>query len=166
MSEPALRPATDADLDRILELNNAAVPAVNELERSDLEWFLEVAEWFPVVEVDGEVVAFLHGLAKPPAPGYQSENWAWFVNEYDSFVYVDRIVVDPGGHGQGIGQLLYNGFADRSRGRFPRLCAEVNTRPRNDQSLRFHEAFGFVPVGEQETGGGAKAVVMLSFDLS
>ncbi|MCP5026747.1 MAG: GNAT family N-acetyltransferase [Actinomycetia bacterium] len=165
MSEPILRDVAALDLDRVLELNTAAVPAVSLVDHAELEWFLETAEWFPVVELDGEVVAFLIGLAYPPDCGYQSENWAWFMNQFDSFAYVDRIVVDSAAHGQGIGQFLYREFVAHARGRFPRLCAEVNTRPRNDQSLHFHEKFGFEEVGEQETGGGEKAVVMLSLDI-
>jgi len=35
------------------------------------------------------------------------------------------------------------------------FCLEVNVRPRNDASLAFHHALGFVQVGEQETDYGA-----------
>ncbi len=44
------------------------------------------------------------------------------------------------------------------------LLCEVNTRPRNDTSLAFHEAWGFKPVGEQDVAGGSKTVMMLALD--
>ncbi|NNE42793.1 MAG: GNAT family N-acetyltransferase, partial [Gemmatimonadetes bacterium] len=46
-------------------------------------------------------------------------------------------------------------------GRAPMITCEVNTRPRNDGSLRFHARLGFREVGTQETEGGAKAVSLL-----
>ena len=42
---------------------------------------------------------------------------------------------------------------------------EVNLRPRNDGSLRFHQRLGFVEVGQQETPYGAR-VSMLAKDLA
>lgn len=155
-----LRPAATDDLDDILIHNNAAVPAVNELGRDDLVWFCEVAHTFVVAELDGEVGGFLIGLG--PASGYESHNYAWFSERYDDFVYVDRIVVAEAGRGQGVGSALYDEFARRGRaGGTPVMLAEVNTRPRNDVSLGFHEAHGFVAVEERDTPDGEKRVVML-----
>lgn len=44
------------------------------------------------------------------------------------------------------------------------LACEVNTRPRNKDSLAFHERLGFKSVGEQDTDGGQKTVTMLLLD--
>ena len=52
-----------------------------------------------------------------------------------------------------------------SAGDHPVLCAEVNLAPRNDRSLAFHKRFGFSPVGEQETEGGLKRVLLLEYPL-
>jgi len=163
----ALRPAVPADLPGVLALNNAAPPAVNRLDLDDLEWFAAVATWFSVVESADRLVAFLIGLSGPGL-GYESDNWRWFSDHYpDGFAYVDRVVVDPGGWGQGFGRALYDGFAQHARtSGSPRVCAEVNVRPRNERSLDFHDAYGFEPVGEQETGGGAQRVVLLSLEIS
>jgi predicted GNAT superfamily acetyltransferase len=157
-----IRLATDRDLDEILVHNNAAVPAVNELTRSDLDWFLGEAHSFLVVDApDGSIAGFVIGLAGPGLD-YQSLNYAWFSARYDSFVYVDRIVVVEQGRGLGIGTRLYDEFARRGRADDHRvMLAEVNIEPRNDVSLAFHEARGFVRVGEQDTEGGTKRVTML-----
>ena len=161
-----LRTLTDADIPAVLVMNNAAVPAVNALALTDLAWFQAEAEAFVVaVEPQGGIVAFLILLDGPSCP-YPSENYRWFVDHHrEPFLYVDRIVVGASVRGLGTGQLLYRHAIEIGTGRWPALSAEVNLRPRNDASLRFHAAFGFREVGQREhTGGGRLA--MLSFDLS
>jgi uncharacterized protein len=169
-----VRPVAMADLDEILRHNNDAVPAVNRLVRADLEWFADAARSFLVADVpdapdapdapgvSGDRIAgFLIGLHGPGVP-YASPNYAWFAERYDSFVYVDRIVVAAAGRGGGVGSGLYDAFAARGRCDGAEvMLAEVNLRPRNDASLRFHERHGFVPVGVQDTENGAKQVTML-----
>jgi predicted GNAT superfamily acetyltransferase len=160
-----VRPVVDADLDEILAHNNAAVPAVNELTRADLDWFVDVAHSFLVIDApDGSIGGFMIGLG--PGVDYDSLNYAWFSARYDSFIYVDRIVVAESGRGLGVGTDLYEAFAHRGReGNELVMLAEVNIKPRNDVSLAFHDARGFVSVGEQDTEGGTKRVTMLEKDL-
>ena len=161
-----IRPVAGRDLAEVLAINNAAVPAVNQLELEDLEWFIEVSTWFSVVEAGNGLAGFLLGLGGPGLE-YASDNWKWFSERYpQGFGYVDRIVVDPGASGAGIGQALYTTFAAhvRSTG-LPRVCCEVNIKPHNERSLVFHEAFGFEAVGEQNTEGGAKRVRLFTLEL-
>ena len=158
----AIRAVAPEDLDEILRHNDDAVPAVNELTRVDLDWFVGHAHSFLVAETDdGTIGGFLIGLTGPGL-AYGSVNYAWFSARYDKFIYVDRIVVAAGGRGAGVGSQLYDAFAARGRDDGHGLMvAEVNVRPRNDVSLRFHDVHGFVPVGEQDIDGGAKRVTML-----
>ena len=162
--EVHIRLVEQKDLNTVLLMNNEAVPAVNELNAEDLEWYFEVANTFFVGEIDGEIVGFLVGLDGPGLP-YESENYAWFSSRYEKFLYVDRVVVDSGIFSQGLGQLFYKKFIEDSSG-YSFLCAEVNLRPRNERSLRFHEKFGFEPVGEQDTYVGKKTVQMLEYKIS
>lgn len=158
----SIRTVADADLDEILALNNAAVPAVNGLQSADLAWFADVAHSF-LVETgpDRGVAGFVIGL-EGPGLTYDSLNYTWFSERYDRFVYVDRVVVAEAGRGNGVGRRLYDAFGDRSRADgHDVLLAEVNIRPRNDGSLRFHERYGFSAVGEQDTEAGAKRVTLL-----
>jgi predicted GNAT superfamily acetyltransferase len=154
------------DLDEILSHNNAAVPAVNELRRSDLDWFLDCAHSFLVLDApDGSIAGFMIGLTGPGLD-YDSLNYRWFSARYDAFLYVDRIVVAEQGRGLGAGTRLYDEFARRGRADdHVVMLAEVNIRPRNEVSLAFHEARGFGSVGEQDTDGGAKRVTMLEKHL-
>ncbi|MBS1266003.1 MAG: hypothetical protein MAG471_01869 [Acidimicrobiaceae bacterium] len=165
LAEALLRPVEPADLSTVLAMNNDAVPAVNHLDADDLSWFSGVAHTFLVAchSDTGDPAGFLIGL-EGPGLGYRSDNYRWFCERYERFIYVDRVVVAPDAWGAGIGRALYTGFVAAAHN-YPVLCAEVNLLPRNDRSLAFHEAFGFVPVGEQDTGGGSRRVQMLALDL-
>ncbi len=170
----SVRPATPADLGRMLELNNEAVPAVNELTSDEMAWFLDVAHCCLVAEVPGipGLSGLLVGLDGPSTP-YASHNYRWFCERFDRFLYVDRVVVDPAAQRSGVGRAFYEGFlatAEPGPDGHPYLCAEVNTRPRNDRSLFFHGAMGFEALGEFSSEGpvetadetGIKTVMMFA----
>ena len=145
-------------------MNNAAIPAVTVLDRDELEWLFEASDVFLVAEDHGYVAGFVIVLG--PGRDYGSDNYRWFSERYDDFLYVDRIVIGKRNRGRGIGQALYGHVLDQPEAsQASVLLAEVNTRPRNDQSLKFHDEFGFVVVGEQTTEGGSKQVAMLERSL-
>ena len=163
-----IRPATPDDLERLLELNSAAVPAVNELTADEMAWFLEVARCLLVAVQESpgltdDPVGLLVGL-DGPGVGYASHNYAWFSERYERFLYVDRVVVDPSAFRMGLGRAFYEAFMDRADGH-RHLCAEVNTVPRNDRSLAFHDAMGFDAVGEQSDEETGKTVRMYAREL-
>jgi uncharacterized protein len=166
MEPAAVRVVADSDLDAVLELNNAAVPAVTSLVRADLDWFASVAHTFLVAETPEQTLAgFLIGL-HGPGVAYPSPNYEWFSARYQRFIYVDRVVVAEAERGRGTGQLLYDSFRDAGRAEgHDLLLAEVNIKPHNQVSLKFHDRYGFSPVGEQDTEGGSKRVVMLACPL-
>ena len=159
---PQVRQVRPDDLDALLGMNNAAAPAVNALDADALAQLVDDSLWTGVVDgVDGPA-GFLLGL-HGPGLGYPSENYAWFSERFERFIYVDRVVVAESARGTGLGSLLYDAFASHGDVEgHPVLCAEVNVRPHNPGSLRFHEAQGFVTLGEQETKGGSVRVRMLA----
>ncbi len=159
-----IRAMVPGDLDEVLELNNAAVPAVNELDGHEMGELIAMSEFALVAEHQGRIAALLITLEGPDHP-YPSDNYAWFGEREAEFVYVDRIVVDPALHGRGIGRSFYESLVAHTRGRAPRIFAEVNTRPRNQRSLDFHRRFGFRPVGERWFAGDTRSVVMLELEV-
>lgn len=159
-----IRAVADGDLDGLVPLNNAAVPAVNVLARADLARFAATAPYFRVAALDGAVVGVM--IALGPGADYDSPNYRWFAGRYDAFLYVDRVVVDPAARSAGIGAALYDDLAAAARtGGVLRLACEVNLRPANDRSLRFHQRLGFCGVGTQDTENGAKTVQLMILDL-
>jgi len=161
---PTIRAAEESDLPEVMVMNNAAVPAVSAQNRSEVEWLFRHAAEFLIAEDHGYVAGFIIVLG--PGLDYASENYRWFSQRYEQFVYIDRVVVGKRNRGRGIGQALYEAVAESASAQAaPVLLAEVNIEPRNDQSLDFHDAAGFVSVGEQDTQGGTKRVTLLEKPL-
>lgn len=146
-----IRTLQPADLDACVALNNDSIPAVSEADASKMQRLVDESLLSLVVEDNDEIVGFCINFG--PGADYSSVNYRWFCDRYDDFAYLDRIVVAPTARSAGIGASLYAAVEDHVAGR-PWLFCEVNLRPRNDGSLRFHERLGFVEVGQQETDYG------------
>ncbi|MDX1610472.1 MAG: GNAT family N-acetyltransferase [Halofilum sp. (in: g-proteobacteria)] len=155
-----LRDVTRGDLPALHALNQASVPAVGSVPPEQFEYFLRVADYFRLAEIDGGPAGFLIGLR--PGSDYGSLNYAWFSRRYADFVYIDRLAVDARWRRQGVASALYADIERYALGLdAPLLACEVNLRPRNDGSLAFHERNGFTEVGRQDTEGGSKTVSLL-----
>lgn len=152
-----IRKATINDLEGALTLNQAAIPHVGDIGMSDLEWFLENASRFLVVENKDEIAGFM--IVLEPGLNYESLNYKFFCNNYSDFDYVDRIVIDEKYRGKKIGTDLYEELFRKSDKKI--ITCEVNLNPPNPDSLEFHKALGFKEVAEQLTYKGKKKVAML-----
>jgi hypothetical protein len=157
-----IRPLRPADLPTCVELNNGAIPAVSEASAEKLTTLVAESLVSLVAEHEGDIVGFCVNFG--PGADYHSVNYRWFCDRYEDFAYLDRIVVAPSARNLGIGAALYAAVEDHVAGTAWLFC-EVNLRPRNDGSLRFHERLGFIEVGQQETDYGI-LVSMLAKNLS
>lgn len=159
-----LRDVKAEDASAITALNAAAVPNVNLLAEDTLLALAGTAAYARVVETDQTIVGMM--LAFAPGTAYESLNYRWFDSRYRDFIYIDRVVVSESARGQGIGKLLYQDVSAFAAGQSASyLTCEVNERPPNPGSMRFHEALGFRTVGHQETDGGAKSVALMLMAL-
>ncbi len=158
-----LRPIEAADLPSVVELNDAAFPAVPITSPDEMAALLALAGFTlaAVDETDGSLLAFLVGMR--PGSAYASENYRFFETRGSDSLYVDRIVVAEASRGRRIGQELYAAVFElaRSEGRAEVTC-EVNLDPPNPGSLAFHARLGFRRVGEQATKGGSVTVALLA----
>ena len=163
-NEAILRDYAPTDADAVLRLNQANVPAVGPLDADKLAHLVAQADWVAVAESGGEVQGFAIFLVE--GADYASTNYGWFTERHDRFYYVDRIAIGEGARGMGVGQRLYQAAAERARaaGRSV-LCAEVNTVPINEESLRFHDRFGFEEKTKRCPYGDEQEVVMLELSL-
>lgn len=164
MSALRLREATAADHAAVLALNNAHVPHVNALTADEFRQLVGLSAHFTVAEDADGLLGFV--LCVPAGVEYWSDNYLWFSARYDDFLYLDRVVVDPGARRRGIGRALYADLHTRARSRWPRVLLEVNLRPPNPDSVAFHEALGYEAVGLREYDAGAKAVQMYARELT
>jgi predicted GNAT superfamily acetyltransferase len=100
-----------------------------------------------IVGVDGRLLGFL--LAYEEDSGLDAFNFRWVGDHLTDFVYVDRLIVEQGVRGQGIGRRLYSAAEATARARGARwLACEVNAEPPNPVSDAFHSKLGFAVFGQ------------------
>jgi len=156
----ALRAVEEADLDDILQLNEASVPEVGRVDLEQMRWFANNAAYFKVALRDGNFAGFLIGLR--PGTTYASPNYRWFCDKYDDFGYIDRVAIAGNARRLGLATRLYRDFQASLPADVSLLTCEVNLVPPNESSMRFHEGFGFRSVGTQTLDGGSKTVAMMA----
>lgn len=157
-----LRPYRPDDLAAVHGINDGAVPAVGATTPDELAHIAAESVIALVVDVDATVAGFC--LVLGPHADYGSQNYAWFSERYDDFVYLDRVAIAPPFHRRGIGRALYAEVERLVAERRPaarEFALEVNLRPRNDTSLAFHAELGFSEVGRRETEYGALVSMMV-----
>lgn len=161
--ERIIRDIAESDLDAVLHLNESEVPHLGSVDLEQMQWFASNASYFRVLETDAGIAAYLVGLR--PGTSYQSPNYRWFCDRYEDFAYVDRVAVAEFARRLGLASRLYADFASSVPASVKIMTCEVNLRPPNASSMRFHTQLGFRQVGSQTTEGGAKEVAMLAKDL-
>lgn len=148
-----------SDIDTALLLNNRNTPAVDEIDRTTLEFLIEHSLYSYAI---GNQELFAFCITFGPGAPYTSVNYQWFSRQYDDFVYLDRIVVAETMRNQTLGAKLYatiesQMIADRCA---PILTCEVNLNPPNHGSLRFHNRIGFHEVGRQDSKPGLTVTML------
>ncbi len=160
-----IRPIEPGDMAWLRVLNDACVPAVNGLDDPALKRLVDRTAWTGVVTGAGQRWAVLTAFAKGST--YESTNYAWFNAQEEPFLYIDRVMVEAAGRGQGHGRRLYLALAAWAReAGLPRLCCEVNEVPPNPQSMAFHKAMGFLPLTSRINPADGKQVMMLERRLA
>ena len=155
---------TSDELPLIVKMNQEALPAVSSVNINDMNHFLTIVDYFRSLKIEEKLVGFL--IALTPGKEYHSINYKWFEKRFDSFMYVDRIVIDPSYQGNGLGKAFYNDLVDFSNNKTDRITCEVNIRPKNKGSMIFHEKYGFVQVGTQTTENGKKEVSLMEYKIT
>ena len=152
-----IRDATAADHPAILALNLASERMLSPMDAAQLRELDAQSTFHRVVQEGSEVVAFL--LALREGAGYDSPNYRWFAERYDTFLYIDRVVVASAWHGRGVGRRLYEElFAFARAGGIGTIACEFYLQPPNEASRRFHARMGLHQVATQWLPGGIKQV--------
>ncbi len=150
-----IKNVTSDDFVDVLRLNEDSLPHVSRIGTDDLQWFADNAVYFRMIRIDERLAGFLIGLR--PGTTYASPNYRWFCDNYDDFAYIDRVAVADWARRRGIANSLYKDFAHSQTGVAVITC-EVNIRPSNYGSMRFHERQGFKRIGSQIIDDGQKEV--------
>ena len=148
------------DAATILALNLESEAVLSPMDAVRYAHLLSQSAYARVVD-DGEVVAFL--LAFREGADYDSPNYRWFAERYDTFLYVDRVVVAQSHQGRGLGRLLYDDlFAFARAAGVPCITCEFDIEPPNEASRRFHARYGFEEVGTQALPKGKRVSLQLA----
>jgi uncharacterized protein len=141
------------DLAEVLAINAAASPGVSRLDAVAAANLLATASIAWVAVRDARVAGYLIGLRS--SSGYDGEEFQWFQQRRENFVYVDQIAISPAFRGHGIGRRFYQALARWSTDHDCRsIVCEVNRAPPNPASLAFHQRCGFAEVGRLAVADG------------
>ena len=152
-----VRDMTLDDLNVVHAINEENVPAVGQETFEDLRTIFDVCSINLVAEIDGRVRGFC--MVMPPGTDYSSPNYLYFCERHADFVYLDRVAITADAQGRGIGPMLYREVERRSTA--PWFALEVNVKPPNEGSMRFHAREGFVEVDRLETRPGKIVSLMM-----
>ncbi len=141
-----LEPLRRADRGDVLALNARHEHLTAPMDADRLGHLAEVGA-VEVFRHDGRFAGFVVTVQSGAA--FDSENFAWFAERYDSFCYLDRIVVHEDARRVGLARRVYDALETRTARTAPLLALEVNIDPPNDASLAFHAGRGFEAVGER-----------------
>jgi len=157
MQDIIVRDAHDGDFQTIVDINESEVRHTSAMSARRLSDLDQLSSYHKVVEVEGDVAAFLFAMRE--GSSYQNENYEWFSARYSKFLYIDRIVVDAKYSGLKIGTMLYHDLFNYARShRVFTIACEYNLIPPNEPSRIFHEKFGFKEVGAQWLANNTKRV--------
>ena len=151
MSITNIRPAIVDDFAAIESLNHSVVDLTSPMDAEQIQQLHTMSSYHRVIAHDSQLVAFL--LVLGPNCDYDSVNYQWFVQRYDDFAYIDRIVVRDGFRGQGLGTILYEDlFVWAINQKIRNIVCEYYVEPLNEASRKFHGALGFQEVSLEVTG--------------
>ena len=156
-----VRDIADADTPSILALNLESEAVLSPMDAVRYAHLRAQSAHARVLDEDGGVVAFL--LAFREGADYDSPNYRWFDARFDTFLYVDRVVVAASHRGRGLGAMLYEDlFAHARAGGIARITCEFDIDPPNEASRRFHARFGFREAGTQALAGGKRVSLQVA----
>ncbi|MDX2382131.1 MAG: GNAT family N-acetyltransferase [Acidimicrobiia bacterium] len=158
-SQPTVLEMRDADLPRLLAINEANVPEVGSVDEDRLRRLVELSAVALIVDVADMLAGFC--LVLPLGTDYDSLNYRWFDDRHDDVMYVDRVAIDARFRRRGLGTLLYDEVERRvAQAGATGLTLEVNIDPPNPPSLAFHAGRGYLEVGRQATPYGIEVSMM------
>ncbi len=160
-----IRPYKVSDLAALFVINQAGVPGVSEETIETLGVYIGMSTCFVAVSDDDAPLGFIT-LLPPGTAAYESANLRWLEAWGDDFIYVDRIAVGEGARGLGVGAVLYAKAIETFEVECEWITCEVNLRPPNPGSQRFHARLGFTEIGRRGYAEDTKEVVYLARRLS
>jgi predicted GNAT superfamily acetyltransferase len=135
-----------AELDNIYKINQANVPEVGSIANiSEFQKLLFMGSFNLIAKIDDEVTGYIVCFRENSA--YKSLNYKFFSESISSFLYIDRVAIKDTYRHQGIGMKIYEQVFNKAIELGLPVVCEVNTKPINEPSLKFHAKLGFKECG-------------------
>tara|TARA_B100000900_G_scaffold371591_1_gene350927 strand:+ start:6962 stop:7459 length:498 start_codon:yes stop_codon:yes gene_type:complete len=135
-----------AELDNIYKINQANVPEVGSIANvSEFQKLLFMGSFNLIAKIDDEVIGYIVCLRENSA--YKSLNYKFFSESISSFLYIDRVAIKDTYRHQGVGMKIYEQVFNKAIELGLPVVCEVNTKPINEPSLKFHAKLGFEECG-------------------
>lgn len=142
------RAIAPTDHGSLLSLNNQYATELSWQEPAQFDSLLSTA-WHTLTI--GDCCALL--VAFDESAPYDNPNFKWLKARFETFVYIDRVVVAT--PGRGYARALYDELrAAAVKAGHERLVCEINVDPPNPGSVAFHEKMGFKEVGRARLENG------------
>lgn len=136
----------------MLAINAESSPGVARLDQTEFDRLLALPNAHLVAESSCETVIG-YALAFPDFVEYDGEEFQKLLKTLNKpFLYIDQIAIRANKRRTGVASALYKGIEMHARSRsMSALCCEVNLRPPNPTSIKFHRRMGFEEFGRMET---------------
>ncbi|MBL6890606.1 MAG: GNAT family N-acetyltransferase [Candidatus Poseidoniaceae archaeon] len=139
------RPLLQEDASSVWIINEQGLPGTGKVTVEEISHLIAISDVSLGVFEQDKMLGFVICLS--PNLDYGSLNYAWFNENYDDFLYVDRIAVATEHRNNGIGSFIYQELINISQQKQIPITAEVNLVPPNPGSMKFHFRFDFSEVG-------------------
>ena len=146
--EQLKKPISSSDRTSIWAINQANIPEVGSIDKiKRLDNLIDWSSHIFVVRAQ-EIAGFI--ILMRENQNYDSLNYEFFNSQGFPFLYVDRIAIKEGHRRKGLGNMIYSRTIEIAKKLNLPTCCEVNTLPKNEPSLAFHDSFGFEEVGTKD----------------
>ncbi|HIC27296.1 MAG TPA: GNAT family N-acetyltransferase [Gammaproteobacteria bacterium] len=143
------KPLKEDQVNGMHSLNQENIPEVGDVsDLVDFQLLLDFSEHILCFKDKGVVIGFV--LCMREGQSYQSENYKYLTSRFSNFLYIDRIAIKKEYRRRGLGEKIYLELVSIAEKLGLDILCEVNTRPRNDASLLFHEKMGFEEIGTND----------------
>ena len=143
------KPLKEDQVNDMHSLNQENIPEVGDVfDLVDFQLLLDFSEHILCFKDKGIVIGFV--LCMREGQSYQSENYKYLTSRFSNFLYIDRIAIKKEYRRRGLGEKIYLELVSIAEKLGLDILCEVNTRPRNDASLLFHEKMGFEEIGTND----------------
>ncbi|MCY4050565.1 MAG: GNAT family N-acetyltransferase [Gammaproteobacteria bacterium] len=151
--ETKIRDFINTDTPDILEINQESVQMLSPMNEKRFHQLRKLSSLLLVCQTPHGIGGFLLGFESNTK--YDSTNYQWFDENEEQFLYIDRVAVSSPYRGQGIGKQLYDQAVIWARNKsLISVVAEINIKPRNEESLCFHKMRRFVEIGRRSPESG------------